>query len=347
MSDTNKTQFQQTLLIILILLLFLLVSYQAWTMFGMKKQLDTLHQQQSSVLLQAPSTTVNENNIPEQKHTVANNTEELPDAQQSSVLLQAPGTTVNENIIPEQKHTVANNTEELPDEQQLSVLLQAPGTTVNENNIPEQKHTVAKNTEELPDEQQTSLPENQNAPSAQSRNKSISPDNTPPLISPPTSDTTFGGQAWNPYREIERMQHDMDRTFNRRSNRFNNSPDFNNPGINRPDFEYHFSQNISTPEIDIKENANQYIVLVNLPGADKKDISVTLNGQRLSIKGKQDYKKQNRDAMGNIIFQARQSGRFQRSITLSKPVDQNKMKTRLENGVLIIIIPKVKTSQWR
>ena len=148
------------------------------------------------------------------------------------------------------------------------------------------------------------------------------------------------------------MQHDMDRTFNRRFNRFNNQPGFNdprfnNPGVNRPDFEYHFSQNISTPEIDVKENANQYTVLVNLPGADKKDISVTLNGQRLSIKGKQDYKKQNRDAMGNIIFQARQSGRFQRSITLSKPVDQNKMNTRLENGVLIIIIPKVKNSQWR
>ena len=143
------------------------------------------------------------------------------------------------------------------------------------------------------------------------------------------------------------MQHDMDRTFNSRSNRFNNYPDFNNPETNRPDFEYHFSQNISTPEIDVKENTNQYIVLVNLPGADKKDISVTLNGQRLSIKGKQDYKKQNRDAMGNIIFQARQSGRFQRSITLSKPVDQNKMNTRFENGELIIIIPKVKNSQWR
>jgi HSP20 family protein len=280
MSDTNKSQFKQTLLSILILLLFLLVGYQAWYMFEMKKQLDVLHQQQSPVMLQAQ------------------------------------------------------------------------GTIVNEKNIAEQKLTVANNTEELADEQQSSLQEKQNAPSTQSQNKSLSPDSTPPLILPPSSDTTFGGQAWNPYREIERMQDDMDRTFNRRFNRFNNRPGFNEPGFNnpsanRPDFEYHFSQNISTPEIDIKENANQYTVLVNLPGADKKDISVTLHGQRLNIKGKQDYKKQNRDAMGNIIFQARQSGRFQRGITLSKPVDQNKMKTRLENGVLIIIIPKVQNSQWR
>ncbi len=316
MSDTNKTQFKQTLLTILILLLFLLVSYQAWSMFEMKKQLDVLHQQQSSVLL------------------------------------QAQGTTVNKKNLPEQKHTVANNTEELPDEQQSSVLPQAQSTTVNEKNMPGQKHTMANNIEELADEQQSSLQENQNAPPAQPQNESLSPDNTPPLIRTPPSDTTFGGQAWNPYRETERRQDDMDRTFNRRFNRFNNHPGFNDPGfnnqgVNRPDFEYHFSQNISTPEIDVKENANQYTVLVNLPGADKKGISVTLNGQRLSIKGKQDYKKQNRDAMGNIIFQARQSGRFQRSITLSKPVDQNKMNTRFENGELIIIIPKVKNSQWR
>lgn len=275
MSDTNKKSFKQILLTMLILLLVLLVSFQAWYMFKMKKQLDVLHQQQSSVLLQVP------------------------------------------------------------------------GSTVNEKNIAEQKHTGANNTEDLPDEQQPDLQGNQNTTLAQSQNKSLSPDNTQPLIPTPPSDTTFGGQTWNPYREIERMQHDMDRTFNRRFNRFNNHPDFNNPGVNRPDFEYHFSQNISAPEVDIKENANQYVVLVNLPGAVEKDISVTLNGQRLNIKGKQDYKKQNRDAMGNIIFQARQSGRFQRGITLSKPVNQNKMKTRLENGVLIIIIPKVKNSQWK
>ena len=275
MSDTNKKSFKQILLTILILLLVLLVSFQAWYMFKMKKQLDVLHQQQSSVLLQVQASTVNEKSIAEQKHTGANNTEDLPD------------------------------------------------------------------------EQQPALQGNQNTPSAQSQNKSLSPDNTQSLIHTPPSDTTFGGQTWNPYREIERMQHDMDRTFNRKFNRFNNHPDFNNPGVNRPDFEYHFSQNISAPEVNIKENANQYVVLVNLPGADEKDISVTLNGQRLNIKGKQDYKKQNRDAMGNIIFQARQSGRFQRGITLSKPVNQNKMKTRLDNGVLIIIIPKVKNSQWK
>lgn len=279
MSDTDKSQFKQTLLTVLLLLLFLLVSLQAWYMFKMKKQMDVLHEQQASVQLPAQDTIANEKDIPENR-------------------------------------TKANNTEELAGEQQLS------------------------------------LQENQHMQPAQPKDKSLSADDTQPLIHNEPSDTTFGGQAWNPYKEIERMQHDMDRRYNRRFNHFTNRPDFNNPGFNnpdfnRPDFQYHFSQSISTPKMDVNENANQYVVFVNLPGADESEISVTLNGQRLAVKGKQAYKKQNRDAMGNVKFQVRQSGRFQTSITLANPVNKNQMKTRLNNGVLTIIIPKVKNGQWR
>jgi HSP20 family molecular chaperone IbpA len=320
MSDTNKSQFKQTLLTVLLLLLFLLVSLQAWYMFKMKKQLDVLHNQQSSVQLQ----------------------------------LQAQDTTANEKDMPEKNHTGPNNTEELPDEQQSSVQLQlqAQDATANEKDMPEKNHTGANNTEEPAGEQQLSLQENQHMQPAQTQDESLSADDTQPLIHNEPSDTTFGGQSWNPYSEIERTQHDMDRKFNRRFDHFTNRPDFNNPGfnnpdLNRPDFQYHFSQSISTPKMNVNENANQYIVFVNLPGADESEISVTLNGQRLTVKSKQDYKKQNRDSMGNTIFQVRQSGRFQRSITLANPVNKHQIKTRLNTGVLTIIIPNVKNGQWR
>jgi len=247
--------------------------------------------------------------------------------------------------------------------QNTSTQIQAQDTTVTEKNIPEKKsiatnNTVASRTDapaiKPANEPLTSTQENQQAQAqpAQLQDKNVSPDNTPPLIYQEPSDTTFGGQAWNPYGENELMRRDMDRMFERRPDRFTNHPGLRHPERNKPDlnnrgFQYNFSQNLSTPEINVRENADHYIVYVNLPGTDKNDISVTLDGQRLSIKGKQDLNKQNRDAMGNVIFQVRQSGRFQRSITLSKPVDQSKMKTHLDNGVLKILIPKVKSGQWR
>jgi len=299
MSDTNKSQFKLILLVALILLLFLLMSVQAWYMFEMEKTPDVLHVQQASAKLQADESTVNEKD-------------------------------------------------------------KAENDTAKENN-----------TEEPPGEQQANLPqENLNVPPAQPEDESVTPENTIPPDYDDTADTTFGDQTWNPYQEIERMQrnieHDMDRMFNRRYNYYTNrpafnnqgfnrpgydnpsydnhrinKPGFNNPRLNKPDFHYSFRQSLSIPEIDVKENANQYIVLINLPGADKNDISVILDGQRLTVKGKKDYQKQHKNAMGNIIFQEHRSGSFQRSITLAGPVKQNKMKTRLGNGVLTIIIPKL------
>ena len=91
----------------------------------------------------------------------------------------------------------------------------------------------------------------------------------------------------------------------------------------------------------------KYMVMVNLPGADENDISVTLDGQRLTIKGKRYYEKRDRNPSGNIVFQERQSGKFKRSLTLAHPVHQNKMKTRLDNGILKILIPKVTYEQRR
>jgi HSP20 family protein len=147
----------------------------------------------------------------------------------------------------------------------------------------------------------------------------------------------FDAPRWDPYAEIERMQRDMDRMLDRQFKQFNNDPYF----------QRNFRQSTSAPHIDVQENERQYMVFVNLPGNDEKDISVTLDGQRLTITGKQEYKQQKRDQMGNVIFQERRSGRFQRSITLSEPVYQNEMKTRLDNGVLKIKIPKVDIGQRR
>jgi HSP20 family protein len=139
------------------------------------------------------------------------------------------------------------------------------------------------------------------------------------------------GQNWNPYAEIERMQRDMDRMFNNAFSRFNSDPDI----------QQLFKEGTSTPAMDVKEDNTKYTVIVNLPGADEKNIAVNLDGQQLTVRGEQDFSQQKKDAMGNVIFQERHSGTFQRSITLPEPVKQNGMVTKVDNGVLTITVPKV------
>jgi HSP20 family protein len=157
------------------------------------------------------------------------------------------------------------------------------------------------------------------------------PANPPSLFDDDFFKNPHSAQNWNPYEEIERMQREMDRMFNNAFSRFNNNPDL----------QQLFKDSTSTPEMDVQEDDSKYSVIVNLPGADEKNISVNLDGQQLTVRGEQDFSQQKKDDMGNVIFQERHSGTFQRSITLPAPVKQNGMETHVNNGVLTITIPKV------
>jgi HSP20 family protein len=152
-----------------------------------------------------------------------------------------------------------------------------------------------------------------------------------PVDPPSVFDQPSTGQNWNPYAEIERMQRDMDRMFNNAFSRFNSNPDF----------QQLFTESTATPAMDVKEDDAKYTVIVDLPGADEKNIAVNLDGQQLTVKGEQDFSQQKKDANGNVVFQERHTGTFQRSITLPEPVKQNGMVTKVDNGVLTITVPKM------
>jgi HSP20 family molecular chaperone IbpA len=177
----------------------------------------------------------------------------------------------------------------------------------------------------------------------------------------PYNDPYYGPQSYEArqwdsiYQEIERMQRDIDRMFDEAFNRYNVNPDLQNRPHQRPhqgpqqrppqrpeqrNFHYSFHQNFKVPEMDVKEDADKYTVIVNLPGSDAKDVSVNLDGQRLNVRGEQRFEKQDKDSQGNVIFQERRSGSFQRSVTLPGPVKQAGMKTDVKNGVLTVTVPK-------
>ncbi len=177
----------------------------------------------------------------------------------------------------------------------------------------------------------TGEPEKQSVQQLSSIDKDLTPGNPNSSAGYPSRIPPYYAQRWDPYQEIERMQREMERAFGHPYGPYN-----------RPDFRRHFRADISEPKMDVREDNNQYTVLVNIPGADAKSLSVDLDGQRLTVRGKQEYEKQDRDASGQIIFSERRSGRFQRSITLREPVEQKGMQTKIDNGVLTIIIPKMK-----
>ena len=191
-----------------------------------------------------------------------------------------------------------------------------------------------------PVETESNNPEDQKIPQETESNDDFSAntamDNPPSLLNDDFINRPFDANTWNPMAEIERMQRDIDRMFDRSYNNFNRRPDFDR----RPDFRHHFRHNISSPKLDVREGKEGFTVILELQGLDAANISVTLDGRLLTVKGKQDVINQKQDSYGNQVFRQRSSGSFQRSITLPAPVRQNAMRTRAKDGVLIITIPK-------
>lgn len=135
--------------------------------------------------------------------------------------------------------------------------------------------------------------------------------------------------SWNPFDDIEQMRKQMDQMFDQTFRRFNSSPLFNQ-----------FSQGVSyNPKLDIEENDLEYIVRMDIPGADSSKINASVEDRTLTISGEREEEISQQGA-GRQLRGERRLGRFERVLTLPGPVKQDGMKANYKDGVLTVTIPK-------
>ena len=97
------------------------------------------------------------------------------------------------------------------------------------------------------------------------------------------------------------------------------------------------------PSVDISETRKNFIVKAELPGLDAKDVSVSLSGDLLIIKGEKKREEEEKDEHHHYI--ERYSGSFQRSFQLPTSVKGDKVEAHFEKGVLKVSIPKVEEAE--
>lgn len=137
----------------------------------------------------------------------------------------------------------------------------------------------------------------------------------------------FKGRPWNPYAEMQHMQDEMEEMFGESFSRFHmKSP---------------IGSLSKTPEVDLQEKSDHYIVTVNAPGADESSIDVKLKDQQLHISIKTEQAKdEDSYENGQYRYRERFVGEFHRILTLPGATKESDMKTVYKNGVLTITIPK-------
>jgi len=93
-----------------------------------------------------------------------------------------------------------------------------------------------------------------------------------------------------------------------------------------------------TPAVDIKEEADRYILWADLPGVSPDSIDITMENGILTLKGeRQTEATARREGLKRV---ERVHGSFYRRFSLPDTADAEGISARCSNGILEISIPK-------
>jgi HSP20 family protein len=98
--------------------------------------------------------------------------------------------------------------------------------------------------------------------------------------------------------------------------------------------------NEHTPLVDIFETADSFVVEIELPGFDRRDLSLSVCCNTLVIEGVK--REEPRDRRVTYICLERRFGRFCRTVEVPPGVDIEGIKASYERGVLAVTFPRVK-----
>ena len=94
----------------------------------------------------------------------------------------------------------------------------------------------------------------------------------------------------------------------------------------------------STPRVDIREDENDYVLEMELPGLSEKDVEVKIEDTLLTISSKEAEDQSEEKA--KYLLRERRSRSFSRSFVLPKDADRDKIEAAFSNGLLNLSISK-------
>lgn len=97
------------------------------------------------------------------------------------------------------------------------------------------------------------------------------------------------------------------------------------------------------PRLDVKENDDEYVITVELPGLEEKDFDISLEEDVLTIKGeKKSRYLEDREGCQHLETA---SGHFERRLRVPEGIDADSVKASFNNGVVSITLPKTEQPQ--
>lgn len=140
-----------------------------------------------------------------------------------------------------------------------------------------------------------------------------------------TDDDNTAVTRWDPFEEIDRLNRQLSHLLASWGRLPNLLPDS------------------FTPLADIEETTDAYLVEVELPGVKREDIDIEIAGRRLTVRGERKEK----ERVGILRRRERTVGRFHYEVTLPGDVEEGAVEAHLDEGVLVVRLPKPERARPR
>ena len=98
------------------------------------------------------------------------------------------------------------------------------------------------------------------------------------------------------------------------------------------------------PTTDIFETDDALTVVLEMPGADRDNIDVSVENSVLTVEGKINFKKY--EGL-QPVYSEYNVGPYRRSFRISSRIDQDKIRAEMSDGVITLVLPKAEEAKPR
>lgn len=134
---------------------------------------------------------------------------------------------------------------------------------------------------------------------------------------------------WDPFREMVSLREAMDRLFEE--------------SFVRPSRGASWGEGALTVPVDMYETDEDIVVSAAVPGLKPEDVDINITGSTLTLKG--EFRSEEEGERGDVHFQERRYGKFQRSMSLPANISIEEVDAVFEGGVLKITLPKAEEAK--
>ena len=98
---------------------------------------------------------------------------------------------------------------------------------------------------------------------------------------------------------------------------------------------------------DVLEKDGQYLLDIELPGYDKKDVQAELKDGYLTIEANKEQTIENKDDKSNYVRKERYTGSMKRTFYVGEDVKEEDVQAGFKDGILKVVIKKPEAKQLK